>query len=94
MTNQLTTPKMAPVKVLTVPPPQKKITRDPKITAKAYRQKNKDKIAAYRKANRENINRNKLLWNLNHGYQKRSNVLDKYNIEYSDELKRYIHKAK
>jgi hypothetical protein len=93
LTDQPQVVKMAPAKVLMVHPPIKRVLKDPKIAAKAYREKNKDRIQEYRKKNRLNINRSKLLWSLNHSFQKSSNVLDKYGIEYSDELKRYIRKV-
>ena len=92
MVDDTPVPKVQPQVLKPVPKPKPRVLKDPRVSAKAYRDKNKDKIQAYRKANRYKINKTKLLWSLNKQAIKypRQTTLDKYGIVYSDALKRYI----
>jgi hypothetical protein len=76
---------------------KKKEPKDPRISAKAYRQKpeNKAKMKAYRQKNKLKINRTKFLWSLNHNFvtNPKQETLDKYGIVRDDSIQRYIHKT-
>lgn len=94
MSNYDPVPKVDPYNPPTIPKPIKKKLKDPRQSAKEYREKNKEKIKAYKQTNKDRINRTKLLWSLNNFKRRpRQSTLDKYNIEYSDSLQRYIHKS-
>lgn len=78
------------------PPPQKQSTFNLREWSRQYREKNKKLIKQKRDAhyqkNRDDVLRYKLLYNLNKGNvtNPRQSSLDKYGIEYSDDLKRWI----
>jgi hypothetical protein len=75
-------------------PKKKKQPKDPRISAKAYRATEvaKDNMKEYRKEHRQELNRSKYLWMLNHEYidSPRQSTLAKYDIEYDEQNKRYI----
>lgn len=85
--------KVLPAEVKVKPIETKKKPKDIRISQTEYRNKpeNKEKLKKWRQDNKMKVNRNKLIWTYNNGFAKpRKTTLDKYNIKYDEDTKRYI----
>jgi hypothetical protein len=85
--------KMIELKKVPAPLQRKKREpKDPRISAKVYRDKNKDKMKAYRLANKEQINATRALWSLNNGFVKHpESLMEKYDLIHNGT--RYVRKV-